>query len=667
MRRLISILAGCAVVCSAVAGSQVTQSSLLKEMVDLDKLADFPSPAYTCKQASSYDRASTDPTVLTDDNWFANGDAAKFLRVENINGQNESVLMDSEGPGVVVRIWSANPEEGGNMRFYLDGSTEPVIDLPLKEMLSGGSDLFPDVMAGERGKGFNLYLPIPYAKRCMITVTKPNIYYHVNYRTYEAGTKIETYTKEKFLANADLAKKVIKLLDRPEKRVAKSNASQPINAALEPRQSVDIELGDGSAAAINRLVCKVDSADIEKALRGVTLQIYFDGQENPAVEAPLGDFFSTVVGIHAYQALPLGVMDDGTMYSNWVMPFRGKATLKLTNRSSVAAAISGEVKTVKRDWTANTMYFHAKWNADWDIPVRPRQDWNFVTLEGKGVYVGNMLHIVNPVSSWWGEGDEKIYVDGEDFPSTFGTGTEDYYGYAWCCPDYFSHAYHNQPYAQGPDNYGNICNNRFLIIDGIPFTQSLKFDMEVWTHAAGFSLGLAQTSYWYAFENSKDTFLPLLSHKLVVAELPPIDRKLAGVIESENMKVIRTSKGVAFAQGSFVWGYSNGKALWWVENEPGDELELGFNVEKSGKYEIKALFTEGFSIGNHSLYINGEKVEKELSFWNPDFIQSEQETGLGEFDLNAGENVLKVVVEGKEEKSIGYVFAFDYLRLMPVK
>ncbi len=657
--------------CVAVPEMKVDQSRLLKEMVELDKLADFPEPAYTCQQFSSYDRASTDPTVLTDDNWFANGDAAKFLRVDKINGQDEHVLMDADGPGAVVRIWSANPENGGNMRFYLDGSDEPVIDLPMKELLSGTNELFPEVIAGERGKGWNAYLPIPYAKHCKVTVTQPGIYYHVNYRTYEAGAIVETYTKEGFLANGDLVKKVTQLLGNPEKRVAKSTGGKPINASLVPGQSATIELDAASASAINRLVCKVDSEDMEKALRGITLQIYFDGQENPFVETPLGDFFSTAPGIHAYQGLPLGVLEDGTMYSNWVMPFKAKATIKLTNRSCVSAVVSGEVKTATREWKTNTMYFNAKWNADWDIPVRPRQDWNFVTLEGKGVYVGNMLHIVNPVSSWWGEGDEKIYVDGEEFPSTFGTGTEDYYGYAWCSPDYFTHAYHNQSYCQGPNTGGNICLNRFHVIDGIPFTSSLKFDMEVWTHAAGFSLGLAQTSYWYAFEKSKDTFLPLLAQKLVVAELPT-SKRVEGVLESEDMRIIRTSNGVAFPQNNFVWAYSGDLAIWWVDKEGdnlevGSELELGFNVEKNGKYEIKALFTEGFSIGEHSLYINGQKVEKEIDMWNIDFKIAPEETVLGVFDLKQGENVLKVVVDGKREISFSYVFTLDYLRLTEVK
>ena len=71
-------------------------------------------------------------------------------------------------------------------------------------------------------------------------------------------------------------------------------------------------------------------------------------------------------------------------------------------------------------------------------------------------------------------------MDGETFPSHFGTGTEDYYGYAWCWPGLFTHAYHAQPRCDGPGNYGRTSVNRFHILDRIPFTKDFKFDMELW-------------------------------------------------------------------------------------------------------------------------------------------------------------------------------------------
>ena len=91
------------------------------------------------------------------------------------------------------------------------------------------------------------------------------------------------------------------------------------------------------------------------------------------------------------------------------------------------------------------MHFHANWHYEYPIHAygaRGTKDWNYIEAQGKGVYVGDNLAVMNPVKEWWGEGDEKIYVDGEKFPSHFGTGTEDYYGYAWCWPVAFQHPFH---------------------------------------------------------------------------------------------------------------------------------------------------------------------------------------------------------------------------------
>ena len=71
-------------------------------------------------------------------------------------------------------------------------------------------------------------------------------------------------------------------------------------------------------------------------------------------------------------------------------------------------------------------------------------DWPFLKTEGAGRFVGLHAARVESARRWWGEGDEKFFVDGEKFPSTIGTGSEDYFGYAWCCPALFQNAYHNQ-------------------------------------------------------------------------------------------------------------------------------------------------------------------------------------------------------------------------------
>ena len=104
-------------------------------------------------------------------------------------------------------------------------------------------------------------------------------------------------------------------------------------------------------------------------------------------------------------------------------------------------------------------------------------DWTLLVTQGEGRYVGTQLHVWNPRAGWWGEGDEKFFVDGEKFPSTFGTGSEDYFGFAWGAEDRvdpFVQALHSQSKTEFP----HINVNRWHIADNIPFQKSFEGDLE---------------------------------------------------------------------------------------------------------------------------------------------------------------------------------------------
>ena len=103
----------------------VSLGTLLEELADRDRLSRLPDPAYRCRQASSYDRRSTDPGDPT--TWYANMDRSYFVRTETHQGRTEYVMMDEAGPGALVRFWATwhgpggGPFSNGTLRFYLDG------------------------------------------------------------------------------------------------------------------------------------------------------------------------------------------------------------------------------------------------------------------------------------------------------------------------------------------------------------------------------------------------------------------------------------------------------------------------------------------------------------------------------------------------------------------
>ena len=405
---------------------------------------------------------------------------------------------------------------------------------------------------------------------------------------------------------------------------------------------------------------------MEKALRGGLFEIVFDGQNAPSVVAPLGDFFGTAPGPNRYISLPSGVNEDGSMYSHWVMPFQSSAVMKITNTTDAAMTITGKYVIAEYEWSDASMYFHTKWRSEYPIPTRPFRDWRFLGAAGQGRFVGDMLHVTNPVKDWWGEGDEKIYVDGETFPSHFGTGSEDYFGYAWCSPELFTHAYHNQPRCDGPRNYGQTCVSRFHIIDNIPFTSAFKFDIEVW-HSKECEVAMAATSYWYARPGATDDFPAIKPEQLtIVTPPPPPDVKIVqGALEGESLKVVDCTGGAHTVQKADVWDWSLAGQLWWRHGKPGDTLTLAFPVEKAGRYEVRGVFTKAVDFGIVRLSVNGQPAGGDRDFYNDGVIVMPEDL-LGVFDLTQGENTLKAEIVGANEKAVpAHMFGLDYLMLKP--
>ena len=184
--------------------------------------------------------------------------------------------------------------------------------------------------------------------------------------------------------------------------------------------------------------------------------------------------------------------------------FAKRAVLVVSRAGSGAAELHGSVTVDAAAFDAASMLFHATWRPRAVIPTRPIHDWHIATLEGTGQQVGTLLDVENPPGvGWWGEGDEKIFVDGESFPSLFGTGTEDYFGYAWSTRETFAHAYHAQTRTAVDGFSGLFSMNRFLVLDPVPFEQSLRFNLEIW-HWSDTSIAVDALLYWYARPGARD-------------------------------------------------------------------------------------------------------------------------------------------------------------------
>lgn len=224
--------------------------------------------------------------------------------------------------------------------------------------------------------------------------------------------------------------------------------------------------------------------------------------------------------------------EDGTMTCRWVMPYQKSGKISVLNLGDEPVDVRLQVKTGAWSWDDRSMYFHANRRGQYPVPTRPHLDWNYITIKGRGVYVDDTLTVINPVARWWGKGDEKIWIDEESFPSLFGTGTEDYYGYSWggVSTDFYKHPFHAQPRAHvynklnrkrntgERDTRGFSVETRTRSLDTIPFAKSLQFDMEVWS-GSDCHMGYAVATYWYGFAETTSNRRP---EPLEVRNVPPL-------------------------------------------------------------------------------------------------------------------------------------------------
>lgn len=162
--------------------------------------------------------------------------------------------------------------------------------------------------------------------------------------------------------------------------------------------------------------------------RNLILRAYWDGQEQPSVETPLGDFFANGWESYAHvSSLPVCVNPGRAFNCYWEMPFRKSARMTLTNRGAVPCMIFFQINYVETDVPADAAYFHAQFRRTNPLPYM--EVYTIVDgIEGRGHYVGTYMAWGVNNSGWWGEGEIKFYMDGDaDFPTICGTGTEDYF------------------------------------------------------------------------------------------------------------------------------------------------------------------------------------------------------------------------------------------------
>ncbi|MCC6155152.1 MAG: DUF2961 domain-containing protein, partial [Candidatus Hydrogenedentes bacterium] len=385
--------------------------------------------------------------------------------------------------------------------------------------------------------------------------------------------------------------------------LTKNGDSRPI----EPGQT--LVLGDLEGPGVITHVWSTINSKDPFYPRSLVLRIYYDGMEKPSVEAPYGDFFGVGNGASAeMQSAAITTSAYGRARNCWWhMPFQKRAKVTITNES---AEYRTDSFYYYLDWQKhaslpeNTPYFHAQY-----AQAHPAQPGPYVVLDtqGRGHFAGVVYSALQTQVGWFGEGDDRFYIDGADRPQLSGTGTEDYFGDAWGFHE-FTYPYHGVPMFEGYMPGDRVSAYRWHLADPITFTKSLRFEFEhfgsLFTESSQY-IGqfyerpdwLSSVGFWYQS--------PV---RQLDVPLPPI---------KERMPPYRVFKGVDLAYTAEPSaGVMKGKGeVTYLPSKPDARIAFEFTVDQPGTYRVRAMMGYAFVGGMYQPLVDGKAIGGPISFF----------------------------------------------------
>lgn len=457
--------------------AEIGVDTLLRWLITVDHLPYLRD--FRCMQFSSYDRTG------------GNRDFGNFLRVEG----NTAVLAEMDGPGAIVRIWSANPR--GRLRIYLDDMDKPVIDCPMRDWFEGRVPPIRPPLAMPSSGGVVSYFPMPFAQKMRVTVDDPGpMYYHVTVLKFPSDTKVRTLRLP--LSDNELA-----VLDEVL-RVWTSPVQLPSRWAFEEHtiapRSRKVVFDLRGPARITGLFLSVPPEQFLAWRRGV-LRIYWDGERSPSVEAPLGDFFGSGFGPTYLYAPLIGFTDEGIGYCRFPMPFAKSARIVVENGLSepLTLRIAVQSEGLNPAELKRMGYFHAKWV--WWFTRKGVPHQLLKAQKARGHFVGAAMTMQSAAGLGFLEGDELFDADGARVFN--GTGTEDYFNSGW----YFQTGPVIAPLhgcVRKTDN--SIVAYRIHITDAVVWQESADLKIEHGAVSDTEGVEYASVAWWYQTEPHTDFF-----------------------------------------------------------------------------------------------------------------------------------------------------------------
>ncbi|HNS00491.1 MAG TPA: DUF2961 domain-containing protein [Planctomycetota bacterium] len=394
------------------------------------------------------------------------------------------------------------------------------------------------------------------------------------------------------------------------------------------------------------------------------LRVFYDGDATPGVEAPLGDFFANCFGLRREViSLPVVVEDADSYNCFWHMPFRKSARVEVVNESEKPISLLYyNIDWIKKDsLPADTPYFYARYRQEY--PVEKGKDYLILETEGKGHYVGTVLAVRTRSPAWFGEGDEKIYIDGEAKASIWGTGTEDYFLSAWGLKTTSTPFFGTPCFDQWGIVGGHTSAYRWHIGDPIVFQKGIKVTIE---HYGWISSDenptqkvdswnereddYASVAFWY--QTGKPTFEARAPHARE-RTLPCLD------------KIFYAADGLKHGNGGTVaqkiLGYEKGQILYKPPTAEDAWIELAFEVREKEPRRLLLVMTRSYDFGSYRATLNGVKLGEVMDFYNADTDRWEYH--LLDFWPDPGVYTLRLECAGKNQLSTAHWLGIESVRL----
>jgi len=399
-------------------------------------------------------------------------------------------------------------------------------------------------------------------------------------------------------------------------------------------------------------------------LDSLVLRIYWDGCEEPGVEAPVGDFFACGHGKRlVVDSLPVQVSESGSLTCYWRMPFRESARITVTNEHPTdGTGLYWQVDYLSvPEIPADTPYFRAHYRREY--PCEMGTDYLLLHTEGKGHYVGSVMSITMCQDGWFGEGDDFFFIDGEEIPSLQGTGSEDYFNDAWGFRERTT-AFFGQPLWEGYSAGDRGCAYRWHVLDPVPFERSLKVMIEhkgnMEPPCEGWYVErpdyFSSVAFWYQTGAPKP-FAPLPSY--AERQLPWTVLRL-----SDWLAEVKTTGG-----GEITPQWLGDRAIiFWKNEDPAGSIEIPFDVPETLRCAAKLRVVTSYDYGIWDVALDGEVLLRDVDLYGSD--TGSRDLRLGVREVAVGRHTLTLTCRGCNEKARGvaggpsYYIGLDAVRLL---